>query len=112
METVSTHDFLTWASERGIGFDPRYPDSRCLKLLGSLDQARFWTLPPYPETWPHFVASYLECLDEWETGCLWPRSGSWPESGQSQSYNAEVRDVLLRGAGVSDGWAGAIRVHR
>ena len=43
---------------------------------------------------------------------LWPRSGRWPEGGLSQSYNEGVRDVVQRGAGIPDGWSGAIRFER
>jgi hypothetical protein len=48
-------------------------------------------------------------LDEWHSGHLWPRSGSWPTPEQSQSYNEGVRDVLLKGAGIAAGWTGAVR---
>src|SRR5947209_4558316 len=98
MEMVRGEEFLQWANGLGIGFDPRYPESRCLCLLPSLEHARFWVQPPYPETWPHFIASMLDALDEWASGLLWPRAGSWPQPAQSQSYNQGVRDVLLRGA--------------
>jgi hypothetical protein len=112
METVPGEDFLRWAAGVGIGFDPRYPESRCLSLLPPCEQARFWVLPSDPATWPHFIASLLDALDEWASGFLWPRSGTWPQPAQSQSSNESVRDVLLRGAGIPSGWAGAVRFHR
>ncbi|MBN9524198.1 hypothetical protein J0H58_37755 [bacterium] len=58
------------------------------------------------------MASLLGGLDEWDTGLLWPRSGSWPQSAHSQSYHEGVRGVVLRGAGIPDGWAGAVRFER
>jgi hypothetical protein len=109
MKTVSEQDFLPWAAEVGIGFDPRYPDSHCLSLLPPCEHARFWVLPPDPATWPHFVASLLGGLDQWESGFVWPRCGSWPNPALSQSYKEGVRDVLLRGAGIPGGWAGAVQ---
>jgi hypothetical protein len=109
METVSGEDFLGWAAGVGIGFDPRYPECRCLSLLPPREHARFWVLPPDPAAWPYFAASLLHGLDEWDSGLLWPRSGRWPDPVQSQSYNEGVRDVLLRGAGIPGGWAGAVR---
>jgi hypothetical protein len=112
MEGVRGEEFLRWAAGVGIGFDPRYPDSRRLCLLPTREHARFWGLPADPAAWPHFVASLLDGLDEWASGFLWPRSGTWPESRQSQQYNEGVRDVVLRGAGVPDGWAGAVRIER
>src|SRR5262249_28594514 len=48
----------------------------------------------------------------WATGFLWPRSGAWPASAGSRSYNEGVRGVVLRGAGIPDGWAGAVRFGR
>src|SRR5262245_20152454 len=109
MEAVPGEAFLRWAAGVGVGFDPRYPDSRCLSLIPPREHARFWVLPADPFTWPRFAASLLGGLDEWGAGFLWPRAGSWPGSGRSQSYNEGVRDVLLRGAGIPDGWPGAVR---
>jgi hypothetical protein len=112
MQGVPGENFLRWAAGVGIDFDPRYPDSGCLRLVPPRDHARFWVLPSDPASWPHFIASLLEGLDEWPTGFLWPRSGAWPSCGQSQSYNEGVREVVLRGAGIPDSWTGAIRFDR
>ncbi len=112
MEAVRGDEFLRWAVEVGIGFDPRYPDARCLSLLPPSSHARFWVLPRDPATWPLFVTSLLFGLDEWATGLLWPRCGAWPDTGQSRSLNESVRGVVLRGAGIPSGWAGAVRFHR
>jgi hypothetical protein len=112
MEPVPEVDFLRWAASVGIGFDPRYPESGLLRILPRRDQARFWVLPPDPAAWPHFIASLLESLDEWDSGLLWPRSGSWPNQEKSPSYDEGVRDVILRGVGVPAGWAGALRFGR
>lgn len=112
MEAVSGDKFNRWVAGHGVGVDPRYPDSGCLSLLPPADHARFWVVPDDAATWPHFVASLLGGLDEWATGLLWPRSGSWPQSGWSLSYNEGVRDIVLRGAGIPDGWSGAVRFKR
>lgn len=111
MRLLSNEDFLRWATGVGIGFDPRYPKSRCLRFLSIQKHARFWVLPD-PTTWPHFLALSLNGLDDWDSGFLWPRSGRWPESASSRSNNEGVRNVLLRGAGVPGGWAGAVRFDR
>src|SRR5262249_22739817 len=100
MEAVPEEDFVRWSAGVGIEIDPRYRESRCLCLLPPSEHARFWVLPSDPAALPHFAASLLGGLDEWDSGLLWPRSGSWPDPGQSQSYNEGVRDVLLRGAGI------------
>jgi hypothetical protein len=90
----------------------RYPDSGCLRLLPPTDHARFWAVPADPAAWPHVAASLLGGLDEWTTGLLWPRSGSWPQFGRAQSHNDGVRDIVLRGTGIPDGWSGAVRFGR
>jgi hypothetical protein len=109
MEAVHGEQFLRWAAEVGVGFDELFPESRCLAHIPPRDHARFWVLPDEAAAWPHFAATLLGGLDDWDSGFLWPRSGSWPSSGLSQSHNEGVRDVVLRGAGIPDGWAGAIR---
>jgi hypothetical protein len=110
MEMVPGEDFLRWAAGVGIGFDPRYPESGCLSLRPPREHARFWVLPPYPSALPLFATSLLDGLDEWDSGLLWPRSGGrWPDPAQSRGYSEGVRDVLLRGAGIPGGWAGAVR---
>lgn len=109
METITSEAFLRWAGGGGIGFDPRYPDSRCLCLIPVREHARFWVLPPDPATWPYFTSSVLDGFDDWKEGVLWPRSGRWPDRTSSQSCNERTRDVILRGAGVPDGWSGAVR---
>ncbi len=98
--------------EASVARATRYPETGCLSLLPATEHARLWMVPVDPATWPHFFASLLGGLDEWATGLLWPRSGSWPRSDRSQSYNEGVRDVMLQGAGIPDGWAGAIRFAR
>lgn len=112
MELVLTEAFLTDIATKGIGFDPRYPDSRHLTFLPPREHSRFWTLPFDPFTWPHFTASLLKGLDAWEEGCLWPGAGKWPARDSANSLNEGVRDVLLRGAGLPGGWFGAVRWGR
>lgn len=112
MEALRGDDFLRLAAGLGIGFDARYPDSRCLSILPPREQARFWVLPSDPVMWPHFVATLLHCLDEWHYGFLWPRAGKWPDPEKSHLYSERVRDVILRGVGIPAGWAGSIRFSR
>jgi hypothetical protein len=113
VETITSEAFLRWAAGGGIGFDPRYPQSGCLRLLPRREHARFWVLPPDPAALPHFTASLLDGLDEWDNGFLWPRSdGRWPDPAQTGSYSEGVRDVLLRGADIPAGWVGAVRFGR
>ena len=88
------------------------PMATCLGLLPPRESTRFWVLPADPHAWPHFAGTVLKGLDRWETGYLWPRPGRWPLAANSRSYNEQVRDVVLRGAGIPDGWAGVVRFAR
>lgn len=110
--TVTSSEFLTWAAAAGLGFDPRYPSANDLCLLPPRTSRRFWVLPDDPRAWPHFVGVILAGLDRWESGFLWPHAGRWPAAAFSPFDGTEVRDVILRGAGVPDGWAGAVRYTR
>lgn len=112
MEAVTTDEFFRWAAEVGVGLDPRYPASGCLSLLPPSEHARFWELPLDPATWPHFSASLLGCLDNWDVGYLWPRAGRWPKSADDLSLNEGIRAVVLRGAGIPPGEAAAVRVRQ
>jgi hypothetical protein len=112
MQAVSAEEFQQWAASHGVGVDPCYPKSDCLILLPPTNHARFWVVPGDPATWPYFVAFLLDGLDDWAAGLLWPRAGRWQQSGLSRSYNERVQDVVLRGAGIPDGWSGAIRFER
>jgi hypothetical protein len=112
MHKVETKEFLQWAGSVGVGFHPGYPESRSLTILPANEHARFWGLPEDPAAWETFTASLLGGLADWDTGFLWPRSGAWPRWGQSQYYKSAVRDIVLRGAGIPDGWTGAIGFER
>lgn len=110
MQTIPDDEFLKWAAGVGVGFDPRYPRSGELVLRPPGGPRRFWAPPPDTAQWPHFVGSLLEALDPWRRGYWRPRSGRWPSPGRSiGSRNDAVRDILLRGTGVPEGAAVALR---
>lgn len=111
-QPVPEDEFLCWAASVGVGFDPRYPDAHSLCLLPAREAARFWVRPADAATWPHFAGSILKGLDQWEVGYLRPRFGRWPRSADPLSANDGIRDVVLRGAGVPDGWVGAVGYSR
>jgi hypothetical protein len=110
VEAIPVAQFLAWATDLNIGPHPDYPAH--LTLLPPTDHARFWVLPGDPAAWPHFVSALLGGLDPWAASYLWPRSGQWPATAECLTRNERVRQVTLRGAGVPDGWAGAIRCDR
>ena len=112
MRPISTERFFAWASKRGIALDERYPDARCLTYRPYRDFNRFWELPGDPATWPHFIATSLKAMDTWSAGYLWPRLGHWPVEGKAGDYNEGVRDVVLRGAAIPSGHAGAVHFRR
>lgn len=110
MEAISESGFLACVADLNIGFHPRYPDH--LTLLPPAEHARFWVLPGDPATWPHFVSALLDGLDSWSAGYLWPRTGRWPATTECLTRNERIRQVTLRGAGIPDGWTGAVRFDR
>lgn len=109
MEPIPADAFWHWAAKTDIGVDPKYPNSGCLSLLPQ-QHGRFWIWPTDPACWPHFLDSLVARLDEWKSGYLWPRPGRWPAMTGNSSTDEGVRDVMLRGAGIPLGWAGAVRV--
>lgn len=111
-ETVSADAFLAWAGGVGIGFDPRFAGTDCLSLLLPCKTSRLWPNPDHPYSLPHFIGTVLDSLDWWGSAYLWPRVGPWPASGKTHLPNEQVRDVVWRGAGMPDGWAGAARIGR
>lgn len=104
-EQISTAEFLAWAAGLGVGFHPEYPG--CLGLLPPRDSTRFWVLPADPAAWPHLIETVLDCVDDWNFGSVWWRSGTWVDQ-----EDHPVRSVLWRGAGIPPGWAGAVRFSR
>jgi hypothetical protein len=76
------------------------------------ESSRFWELPDHPYSIPELVGAVLDGLDRWEAAYLWPRIGRWPAVADTFLPNERVRDVVWRGAGMPDGWAGAARVGR
>jgi hypothetical protein len=112
MEAIPNCEFSTWHRNNGIEFDARFPDARSLVYESGREFSRFWTAPDDPGTWPTFIATLLTALDSWSIGFLWPRSGHWPLSIHSTSDNAGVRDTVIRGAGIPDGYPGAIGFPR
>lgn len=107
MEAIRAEDFLGWAAGVGIEVAPRDPGAGRTAFALPHEHSRFWVLPNGPARWPPFIAAFLTGLDEWSSGFLWPRFGRWPEA--SSPGTSEVRDVVLRGAGVPGGWDGALR---
>lgn len=113
MQPVKGGDFLIWASGLGIGFDPRHPEAGCFCFLPPRQGcARYWTLAGDPATWPDFVAHFLDGVDPWATGFLWPREGKWPPPPKPSFLTDEVCAVVRRGAGIPEGWPGAVRFER
>ena len=112
MEKISNNEFFAWASGAGIGFDERYPGAQSLAFMPDRHLSRFWALPRDAGSWPYFAACFLEGVDPWSVIVVWPRAGRWPDAANSADWNESVRDVMLRGAGIPQGWVGAIRCSR
>ncbi|HET6251536.1 MAG TPA: hypothetical protein VFE47_27880 [Tepidisphaeraceae bacterium] len=107
MELISPEDFFEWIQCNGIGYSEEYPDYlqyRCIPIY-----SRFWQTPGNAGNLPHFIDRMLLSLSPWETCTLWPLAGRWPQVGPQLRIDDRVRDVVVRGAGIIPGFAGAVR---
>ncbi|HEY2585193.1 MAG TPA: hypothetical protein VGI81_05460 [Tepidisphaeraceae bacterium] len=109
MELIAAADFLAWARTVGIAPDERYPPPRCLVYVPDRQHQRFWTLPECATELPFFIAHLLDGLDPWSACFVWPRGGVWPQPRERDRPADGVRNVILSGAGVPPGFAGAVR---
>lgn len=110
MELVSTADFEAWAAAHGIGRNPAYPYSPSLAFAG--EEATWYR---YRRPGTERMATFAERavrVAAWGGGAwLHPpaRGGAWG-LGEIEHWPplAHLR-AAIRGAGIPDGYAGAIR---
>ena len=112
MKSISEADFLQWAATKGLHLDPQYPQSAVLKFHDAPEDARFWEVPFEPHRRPHFIASLLDLLGDWQLCYVWRHMGSWPSSVDSLRINDVVEFQILHGLGLPLGTADVVEFSR
>ncbi len=113
MESVAANEFLTWIHRRGLKAQPSgYPEGYSLRIDAARRFSHFWTFPRDPIGLPAFFARILTALDPWSFGFLWPTTGFWPAAAQPEWWGFGVCDIVLKAAGIPNGWTGAMRFER
>jgi hypothetical protein len=109
MDLLSVEDFLAWAGERGIGFDPQYPAAADLTFIGNPTCWRSWPLAFGPRKLPLFLATILEAASA-PAWLVYPRNdGRW-FSPSRPTFSDELLEMTVRCSGVPAGFVGAVRL--
>ena len=112
MRTHREDEFLEWAERSGFQIDPRYPHSAVLTFRPDPGYDRFWEVPSEPERRPYFIASLLDCMDDWQACYAWRHLGSWPQSAVPERINDVVELRILDGLGLPLGTNGVVEFSR
>jgi hypothetical protein len=105
-------EFLAWAERSGFRIDPRYPASAVLTFTPDSGHDRFWEVPVEPETRPYFIASLLECMEDWQACYVWRHLGTWPESAAPERINDVIELRILGGLGLPLGTDAVVEYSR
>jgi len=108
MRRHSEKDFLAWVQQRGLGLDPRYPDSAFLTLMPDPQFDRFWIVPPEPERRPYFLQCMIEAFGGWSSYHCWRHLGSWPAKPDECRINDQIEHAIFRGIGLPAGSADVV----
>jgi hypothetical protein len=111
MKTLSEQAFLSWAESRGLGLDPRYPESAVLTFRATDTEARSWNVPSEPERRPYYLSALLELLGDWQSCFAWRHLGYWPES-RDMDASETVEHQILKGLGLPLGTTEVIEFQR
>src|SRR5262249_39732502 len=90
----------------------RYPHSAVLTFRPNPQHDRFWEVPGEPERRPHFIASLLDCMEEWQACYAWRHLGSWPRAVAPQRINDVVELRILDGLGLPLGTNAVVEFSR
>ena len=112
MRTHREEEFLAWADRSGFQIDPRYPASAVLTFRPDAEHDRFWQVPDPPEMRPHFIASLLECMGDWQSCYVWRHLGRWPRSADPERVNDVVEWRILDGLGLPLGTNAVVEFQR
>lgn len=113
MKTMTEKQFLKWAAEKGLGPDPKYPNSAVLDFQGP-SESRFWKVPEGAAQRPYFLSTLIDLMGEWQTCYVWRHLGRWPDPANVSPHRITdaVELNILRGVGVPLGTAAVIAFDR
>jgi hypothetical protein len=113
MKAITEDEFLQWASTKGLGLDPKYPQSAVLRFRSD-SESRFWEVPREPERRPYFLASLIDLMGNWQTCYVWRHLGSWPDPKHIDPgrINDAVEMIILKGLGLPLGTGAVMRFDR
>jgi hypothetical protein len=113
MKTLTEDKFLKWASTKGLGLDPDFPQSAVLDFKAR-SESRFWKVPREPERRPYFLALLVDLMGDWQTCYVWRHLGSWPEPNRidPRRINDAVELLILKGLGIPLGTGAVVQFSR
>ena len=113
MTTLTEDEFLQWAFAKGMMLDPKYPQSAVLDFKTDSD-SRFWEVPRAPERRPHFLASLIDLMGDWQTCYIWRHLGGWPDPAgiDPRRINDAVEMLILQGLGLPLGTGAVVAFDR
>lgn len=110
METMTGDAFLTWAAERGIGPDPRFPDAPYLTVLRGTGEGRFWEYPTERDA-PYFIKALIDAIGPDVRYWIYPANGYWEIDPSFAGHPpGRVWRTVLAGLGLPMPAVGAVGV--
>jgi hypothetical protein len=114
MEIISRDAFLQWATQHGIGPDPRFSASQTSQYLmftSGERESRFWEYPKEAGDVPHFVEALIAAVGSATRYWVYPPRGHWETDPQTESWpQGRAWRVLLQGLGLPPATVGAVGV--
>jgi hypothetical protein len=109
MKLMSTEKFLTWAAERGIGPDPKYPHSVSLSYPSDVGTWYRYRYSPTSQSAQAFVDLALRTAAAGSHLWLFPPGrGKWYSTASNQVASLADLQSIIREQGVPAEYAGAI----
>lgn len=110
MKSLTKDNFLRWAAAKGLGLDPRYPQSAVLDFRDG-SESRFWVVPREPERRPYFLATLIDLMGDWQTCYVWRHLGDWPDPKhiEPRRINDAVELQILKGLGMPLGTGAVVQ---
>lgn len=108
IRTLAPEAFTAWAADRGIGRNPKYPQSDHLAFTAG-GVSRHWPYPSAASTVPHFVATLLSAVRPNDRYWVFPDRGVWSLGREAESWpQTRVWTTAVHAIGVPVGLRGAV----